>query len=60
MAIYLFLQILKFTKYSIKLIKKLSRRHLINSSDAFIIMGFNVILKLSIGNRYRNRSNSAN
>ena len=34
---YFFLQILKFTKYSIKLIEKLSRRHLINSSDVFVI-----------------------
>ena len=36
MAIYLFSQILKFTKYSIKLIEKLSRRHFINSSDVFV------------------------
>ena len=42
MAIYLFSQVLKFTKYSIKLIEKLSRRHLINSSDVFVIKGFNV------------------
>ena len=42
MAIYLFSQILKFTKYSIKLIEKLSRRHLINSSDVFVIKGFTV------------------
>ena len=42
MAIYLFSQILKFTLYSIKLIKKLSRRHLINSSDVFVITGFTV------------------
>jgi len=41
MAIF-FLQILKFTKYSIKLIEKLSRRHLINSSDVFVIKGFTV------------------
>ena len=40
MAIYLFSQILKFTKYSIKPIEKLSRRHLINSSDIFVIKGF--------------------
>ena len=37
MTIYLFSQIQKFTKYSIKLIEKLSRRHLINSSDVFVI-----------------------
>jgi len=50
MAIYLFLQILKFTKYYynlllllLKLIKKLSRRHLINSSDVFLIKGFTVL-----------------
>ena len=42
MAIYLFLQILKFTKHSIKLIEKLSRPHLINSSDVFVIKGFTV------------------
>ena len=42
MAIYLFSQILKFKLYSIKLIKKLSRRHLINSSDVFVIKGFTV------------------
>ena len=41
MAIYLFSQILKFTKYSIKLIEKLSRRHLINSY-VFVIKGFTV------------------
>ena len=43
MAIYLFSEILKFTKYSIKLIEKLSRRHLINSSDVFVIKGFTVV-----------------
>ena len=37
MAIYLFSQILKFTQYSIKLIEKLSRQHLINSLDVFVI-----------------------
>ena len=42
MAIYLFSQILKFTKYSLKLIEKLSRRYLINSSDVFVIKGFTV------------------
>ena len=42
MAIYLFSQILKFTYYSIKLIEKLSRRYLINSSDVFVIEGFTV------------------
>ena len=42
MAINLFLHILKFPKYSIKLIEKLSRRHLINSSDVFVIKGFTV------------------
>jgi len=36
-AIYLFSQILKFTKYCIKLIEKLSRRHFINSFDVFVI-----------------------
>ena len=41
---YLFFsQILKFTQYSIKLIEKLSRRHLINSSDVFVIKGFTVL-----------------
>ena len=44
MAIYLFSQILKFTKYSLKLIEKLSRRHLINSSDVFVIKGFTVYI----------------
>ena len=43
MAIYLFSQILKFTLYSIKLIEKLSRRHLINSFDVFVIKGFTVV-----------------
>ena len=42
MAIYLFSQILKFTKYSMKLIEKMSRRHLINSSNVFVIKGFTV------------------
>ena len=42
MAIYLFSQILKFTLYSIKLIEQLSRRHLIISSDVFVIKGFTV------------------
>ena len=42
MSIYLFSQILKYTKYSIKLIEKLSRRHLINSSYVFVINGFTV------------------
>ena len=42
MAIYLFSQILKFTLYSLKLIEKLSRRRLINSSDVFVIKGFTV------------------
>ena len=42
MAIYSFSQILKFTKYSIKLIEKLSRRHLMNSSDVFV-KGFTVL-----------------
>ena len=40
MAIYLFSQILKLTEDSIKLIENLSRRHLITSSDVFVIMGF--------------------
>ena len=43
MDIYLFSQILKFTYYNIKLIEKLSRRHLINSSDVFVIKGFIVV-----------------
>ena len=42
MAIYLFSQIRKFTKYSIKIIEKLSRIHSINSSDVFVIKGFTV------------------
>ena len=42
MAINLFLQILKFPKYGIKLIEKLSRRHLIHSSDVFVIKGCTV------------------
>ena len=42
MAIYLVSQILKFTKYSIKLIEKLCRRHLINSSGVFVSKGFTV------------------
>ena len=44
MAIYLFSQILKFTQYIIKLNEKLSRRHLINSSDVFVIKGFTVYI----------------
>ncbi len=48
MAIYLFWQILKFLKYSIKLIEKLSRRHLINSSDVFVIKGFTVEKKTNV------------
>ena len=42
MALNLFSQILKFAQYSIKLIEKLSRRHLISSSDLFVIKGFTV------------------
>ena len=42
MVIYLFSQILKFTKYSIKYSEKFSRRHFINSSDVFVIKGFTV------------------
>ena len=42
MALNLFSQILKFAQYSIKLIEKLSRRHLIISSDVFVIKGFTV------------------
>ena len=42
MAIYSFSEILKFTLYSIKLMEKMSRRHLINSSDLFVIKGFTV------------------
>ena len=48
MAIYLFSQILKITQYSIKLIEKLSRRHLINSSDVFVIKGFTVQIFVQI------------
>ena len=48
MAIYLFSQILKFTQYSIKLIEKLSRRHLINSSNVFLIKGFTVSRSIDI------------
>ena len=48
MAIHLFSQILKLTKYSINLIAKLSRRHLINSSDVFVIKGFTVRYKLCL------------
>ena len=43
MAIYLFSQLLKFTYYRIKLIEKLSRRHLMNSFDVFFIKGFTVV-----------------
>ena len=43
MAIYLYSQILKLTKYSIKLIEKFSRRHLINFSDVFVIKGLTVV-----------------
>ena len=45
MAIYLFSQILNIRKIviSLKLIEKLSRRHLINSSDVFVIKGFTVV-----------------
>ena len=42
MAIYLFSQILKLMSYSINLNEKLSRRHLINSSDVFVVKGFTV------------------
>ena len=45
-TIYLFSQIQKFTKYSIKLIEKLLRRHMINSSDVFVIKGFTVGFRL--------------
>ena len=55
MSIYLFSQILKFKKYSIKLIEKLSRRHLINSSDVFVIKGFTVSNNLTnYGRRHSN------
>ena len=30
--------------YSIKLIEKLSRRHLINSSDVYVVKGFTLVL----------------
>ena len=50
MAMYLFSQILKFTKYSVKPIEKVSRRHLINSSDVFVIKGFTVSKRISLLN----------
>ena len=56
-----FSQILKFTKYRIKLIEKLSRRHLINSFDVFVIKGFTVLLSwtyLPIVRMYYNSLNS--
>ena len=56
MAIYLFSQILKFTQYSIKLIEKLSRRHLINSSDVFVIKGFTVASYISLILTTKNKS----
>ena len=59
MTIYLFSQIQKFTKYSIKLIEKLSRRLLINSSDVFVIKCFTVaplVLIFSILMRKENLS----
>ena len=31
-------------KFSMKLIEKMSRRHLINSSDVFVIKGFTVLI----------------
>ena len=43
MAINLFSLILRFTLNGIKLIEKLSRRHLINSFDVFVIKGFTVV-----------------
>ena len=42
MAIYLFIYTRRFKYNSIKLIEKMSRRHLINSSDVFVIKGFTV------------------
>ena len=42
MAIYLLLQILRFTWSSVKRIEKLSRRHFINSFDVFNIKGLTV------------------
>ena len=51
MAIYLFSQILKITQYSIKLIEKLSRRHLINSSDVLVIKGFTVCSQVKLYNK---------
>ena len=56
MAIYLFLQILKFTKYIIKLIEKLSRRHLIKSSDVFVIKGFTVYVYYYLVHDYHHHS----
>ena len=58
MAIYLFSQILKSTKYRIKLNEKLPRRHFINSSDVFVIKGFTVeLLKLKLNIKVDNTSN---
>ena len=43
MAIYLFIYTRRFKYNSIKLIEKMSRRHLINSFDVFVIKGFTVL-----------------
>ena len=40
---WIFIYFLKVTKHSIKLVEKLPRRHLINSSDVFVIKGFTVV-----------------
>ena len=41
-----------FIYYSIKLIEKLSRRHLINSSDVFVIKGFTVCYRTYLSFSY--------
>ena len=58
MDIYLFSQILKFTKYSIKLVEKWSRRHLINSSDVFVIKGFTGVITIMIVTVIVNNNNN--
>ena len=42
MAIHLFLKLLILSYDSIKPIEKMSRRHLISSSDVFVFKGFTV------------------
>ena len=52
MAIYLVWQILRFTYNSIIPIKKLSRRHLINSFDLWLNKGFTVHIAIFTGSIY--------